>query len=160
MKLSLWVLALSFLIHSSTYANGSNDEIVMPPDWNGQDLPPEDAYIDDFEESRPTTNEPDCRPYEKGKASYYADSLTDNPTSSGEPYNPNLLTAAHKTLPLGTIVRVCNADRSQCVYPVKINDRGPFVAGRVIDLSRKSARSIGLTKQVGVMRVTVDICNE
>ncbi len=77
---------------------------------------------------------------QRGKASYYV--LTSR-TASGERMNPNLYTAAHKTLPFGTIVTVVNL-RTKLRVRVRINDRGPFVAGRIIDLSRAAARAIGL----------------
>jgi rare lipoprotein A len=71
-------------------------------------------------------------------------------TASGERFNPNAMTAAHKTLPFGTRVQVC---RRSCVV-VRINDRGPFVKGRFLDLSRGAARLIGLT---GVASVSMRI---
>ena len=80
---------------------------------------------------------------ECGGASYYADSLAGNATASGEPYKPSAMTAAHKTLPLGTSVRVVRTDGGGEVV-VRINDRGPFTPGRVIDLSRKAAERIDL----------------
>ncbi|MEM9841487.1 MAG: septal ring lytic transglycosylase RlpA family protein [Pseudomonadota bacterium] len=75
-------------------------------------------------------------------ASYYSDSLAGNSTASGEPYDPAKLTAAHRTLPFGTKVRVVRAGRGEVV--VTINDRGPFVDGRVIDLSRAAAEKVDL----------------
>ena len=86
-----------------------------------------------------------------GKASHYGPGLAGNPTASGEIFNPRKLTAAHRTLPLGSRVRVINPRNGQSVV-VRINDRGPFVAGRVIDLSTAAARRIGLMQQ-GVGRV-------
>ena len=82
-------------------------------------------------------------PLECAQASYYADSLAGNATASGEPYKPAAMTAAHKTLPLGTSVRVVRTDGGGEVV-VRINDRGPFTPGRVIDLSRKAAERIDL----------------
>ncbi len=64
-------------------------------------------------------------------------------TATGETFNPEALTAAHKTLPFGTIVRCTRTDTGQAVVVV-INDRGPFVRGRIIDLSRRAARQIGM----------------
>ena len=72
-------------------------------------------------------------------------------TASGERFNPNALTAAHKTLPFGTRVRVTHKGRS---VVVRINDRGPFVRGRTIDLSRAAARQIGC-KGVCKVKMTV-----
>ncbi len=75
-----------------------------------------------------------------GGASWYA--LTSR-TASGERMNPSAMTAAHKTLPLGSKVKVTNLRNNRSVV-VRINDRGPFVRGRIIDLSRGSARALGM----------------
>jgi rare lipoprotein A len=78
---------------------------------------------------------------QKGKASWYGKKFQGRPTASGETYNMYLETAAHKTLPLGTYVRVTNLRNGKTVV-VRINDRGPFVKGRVIDLSYASAKKV------------------
>ena len=83
-----------------------------------------------------------------GLASYYFEPQS---TASGERFNPHELTAAHKTLPFGTRVRVTNRHNGKSVV-VRINDRGPFVKGRVIDLSRAAARAINMD---GVAPVTL-----
>ncbi len=75
-------------------------------------------------------------------------------TASGEMFSPAAFTAAHRTLPLGSRVRVTNVKTGKSVS-VRINDRGPYVAGRVIDLSRSAAQAIGLNKQ-GVAAVKVE----
>ncbi|PAP74958.1 hypothetical protein BSZ37_00080 [Rubrivirga marina] len=80
-----------------------------------------------------------------GRASYYGRELAGNPTASGEPFDPTALTAAHRTLPLGTRVRVTHARTGESVV-VRVNDRGPFHGDRVIDVSRAAADSIGLTR--------------
>ena len=92
---------------------------------------------------------------EEGVASYYADSLAGNPTASGEPYDPQALTAAHKTLEFGTKVRVTYPKNGKSVEVV-INDRGPHVDGRIIDLSRAAAEAIGLIDD-GTGTVVVEI---
>jgi len=86
-------------------------------------------------------------------ASYYANVLEGNPTASGEPYEPERYTAAHKRLPLGTELRVAYGGEA---VEVVVNDRGPFVAGRDIDLSLAAAEEIGLiTPGTAPVRVTV-----
>ncbi len=86
-------------------------------------------------------------------ASYYANVLEGNPTASGEPYEPGRYTAAHKRLPLGTELRVAYGGEA---VEVVVNDRGPFVAGRDIDLSLAAAEEIGLTTPgIAPVRVTV-----
>lgn len=94
---------------------------------------------------------------EGGVASWYGgrDGFEGKPTASGEIYDSSLLTAAHRELPLGSIVDVTNLDNGKTVR-VRINDRGPFVAGRVIDLSRAAAEEIGvLGPGVGPVRLSV-----
>ena len=86
-------------------------------------------------------------------ASWYGPGFAGRRTSSGETYNPESLTAASKTLPLGSHVRVTNPDTGRSVV-VRINDRGPFVRGRSLDLSHGAAKQIGLTGK-GVGRVQV-----
>ncbi len=90
-----------------------------------------------------------------GVASWYGPGFHGRKTASGERYNMNALTAAHKTLPFGTRVRVTNRNNGKSVV-VKINDRGPYVGGRVIDLSRGAARSIGMIG-TGTAKVTVEV---
>jgi len=92
---------------------------------------------------------------QSGIASYYHDRFQGRKTASGARYNKNTLSAAHKTLPLGTRVEVTNPHNGKRVV-VRINDRGPYVKGRVIDLSRAAARKNGLIKK-GVTRVKIKV---
>ncbi|NMC69457.1 MAG: septal ring lytic transglycosylase RlpA family protein, partial [Myxococcales bacterium] len=88
--------------------------------------------------------------------SYYSDTLAGNPTASGEPYDPAALTAAHRTLPFGTRVRVTRLDDERSVE-VRINDRGPFGRrDRIIDLSRAAAERLGMIR-AGVIRVRIEV---
>ena len=87
-----------------------------------------------------------------GMASYYGNE-SGSRTASGQRMNANAMTAAHRSLPFGTKLRVTHGDRS---VVVTINDRGPFVRGRVLDLSTGAARAIGLTG-AGVGRVTAEV---
>ncbi len=96
-------------------------------------------------------------PSQAGVASYYADSFHGRRTSSGDRYDRNAFSAAHRTLPLGTRVRVTDIDSGESVV-VQVNDRGPFGRGRVIDLSRAAAAEIGLTRK-GVAEVRLDVLN-
>lgn len=95
------------------------------------------------------------RPTETGTASWYGKELRGNPTASGEPFRPSKRTAAHKTLPLGSVVVVTRQDTGDRVRVV-INDRGPYVDGRVIDLSRRAARRLGMLDQ-GTAAVEVKV---
>jgi rare lipoprotein A len=87
-----------------------------------------------------------------GMASYYGNE-SGSRTASGQRFNQNALTAAHRTLPFGTKLRVTHGGRS---VVVTVNDRGPFVHGRVLDLSTAAAREVGLTG-AGVGRVTAEV---
>ncbi|MVT42454.1 septal ring lytic transglycosylase RlpA family protein [Chitinophaga oryziterrae] len=91
---------------------------------------------------------------ENGKASYYADKFEGHRTASGSIFHQNSLTAAHRTLPFGTKVKVTNIANGRSVK-VRITDRGPSAEGRVIDLSKKAAKKIGmLSTGVAVVEVT------
>ena len=90
-----------------------------------------------------------------GIASWYGPDFHGKKTSNGETYNMNAMTAAHKTLPMNTMVRVTNLS-SGAQTTVRINDRGPFVAGRIIDLSKAAATSIGMIG-TGTARVKLEV---
>ncbi len=90
---------------------------------------------------------------EEGRASYYADKFSGRKTASGARFNQHKRTAAHRTLPFGTKLKVTNLDNGKTVR-VRVNDRGPFVEGRMIDLSKKAARKLGMVKQ-GVANVEI-----
>lgn len=90
---------------------------------------------------------------ETGKGSYYADKFEGRKTASGEIFRQSGLTAAHRTLPFGTKVTVINVSNGRSVT-VRINDRGPFAEGRIIDVSKKAARKLGMVT-TGVAPVEV-----
>ena len=94
---------------------------------------------------------------QKGYASYYADKFQGRTTASGAPFDQNQLTAAHRHLPFGTEVVVTRPDTGQAVKVV-INDRGPFVKGRIIDLSKRAAKKLGLLNR-GVAPVMITQIN-
>jgi rare lipoprotein A len=90
-----------------------------------------------------------------GLASFYAAKFHGRRTASGEKFSSKLLTAAHLTLPFGTLLKVTNPGNSKSVV-VRVNDRGPYIRGRLIDLSRAAADLIGITRS-GVARVELEI---
>ncbi|HEX7615702.1 MAG TPA: septal ring lytic transglycosylase RlpA family protein [Thermoanaerobaculia bacterium] len=92
---------------------------------------------------------------ERGLASWYGKEFDGLPTASGETFRPEKISAAHRTLPLGTVVDVTNEKNGRTVR-VKINDRGPFVAGRIVDLSKAAAREIASVLD-GVVPVTLRV---
>lgn len=91
----------------------------------------------------------------EGKASYYADRFHGRLTANGERFNMHEMTAAHKSLPFGSMVRVTNLTNGKKVV-VRINDRGPYIKGRIIDLSKGAAKEIGLIKK-GVSKVKLEV---
>jgi rare lipoprotein A len=93
-----------------------------------------------------------------GVASYYGNELAGNRTASGERFDPGQLTAAHRSLPFGSMVRVTNTSNGDSVI-VRINDRGPFAHGRVIDVSHAAAREIGMHRS-GTARVKLALLND
>ncbi|GAM62399.1 rare lipoprotein A precursor [Vibrio ishigakensis] len=93
-----------------------------------------------------------------GQASWYGSKFHGKLTASGEKYNMRALTAAHKTLPFGTIVKVTNTETNKSVQ-VKINDRGPYAKNRVIDLSQRAFEQVGDTNK-GLISVRIDIIDD
>lgn len=92
---------------------------------------------------------------QQGKASFYADKFEGRPTANGETYRHKKLTAAHKTLPFGTRVRVTNLANQKQVEVI-VNDRGPYAEGRVIDLSKSAAEALGFVQQ-GLADVSIEV---
>jgi rare lipoprotein A len=90
-----------------------------------------------------------------GTASWYGEYFEGKPTASGEPYNMYDLTAAHLSLPLGTFVKITNLENRRTVV-VRINDRGPVVPDRIIDVSYAAARVLQFDEQ-GIQRVRLDV---
>lgn len=101
------------------------------------------------------TAEPSPPAREVGMASWYGAALAGRKTASGERFDPMAFTAAHKTLPFGTWVEVRRIDTGRTLR-VKINDRGPHAAGRIIDLSRRAAEELDLVR-LGVVRVELRV---
>lgn len=94
----------------------------------------------------------------QNKASYYAPSFHGRKTASGEIFNQNKLTCAHKTLPFGTKLKVTNIKTGKWVI-VTVNDRGPFVKSRIVDLSLKAFKQIAHIKS-GIVKVIIEIYND
>jgi rare lipoprotein A len=93
--------------------------------------------------------------YETGIASWYGPGFHGNLTANGEVYDMNGISAAHKTLPFGTIVRVIDRETGHSIV-VRINDRGPFIEGRIIDLSKGAAEKLGMVER-GIIQVGLRI---
>jgi rare lipoprotein A len=95
---------------------------------------------------------------QRGSISMYGNDFAGRKTASGEPFDPKALTMAHRTLPFGTRVRVTNLENQRSVEVV-VNDRGPFVSGRIADLSEAAARRIGMVAD-GVVEALLDILQQ
>ena len=93
--------------------------------------------------------------YQFGRASWYGNALQGLPTASGEAYDMNALTCAHRSLPLGALVRVTNL-RNHRSLVVRVNDRGPFLESRVVDLSYAAAQRLGVSQR-GTAKVRLDL---
>jgi rare lipoprotein A len=102
-------------------------------------------------------NQAKMKPYQVGTASWYGENFEGKPTASGEPYEMHDMTAAHLTLPLGSYVKVTNLRNGRAVV-VRVNDRGPIVPGRIIDLSYGAAQALQFRSK-GLQRVRLDLVN-
>jgi rare lipoprotein A len=107
------------------------------------------------EEKKVETKKVLAQPFAEGVASFYGSELAGNRTANGERFNPNALTAAHRSLPMGTKVRVTNKANGKSVI-VRINDRGPFAKKRILDVSKAAAQQISMVRS-GTARVAIDI---
>ena len=138
---------------------GAHFEEVIPPLANDRgevDLALPDTAVDLGTFKPPLEVKPDVlRDLGTGIASYYGRRFHGRRTANGERFDMNAMTAAHKTLPFGTRVRVTNPRNGKSVT-VRINDRGPFIRGRTIDLSRAAAQKIGMIAS-GHARVELNI---
>ena len=103
----------------------------------------------------PSTGDTATGTQQRGRISMYGNEFAGRKTASGEPFDPSALTMAHRTLPFGTRVRVTNLENQRSVEVV-VNDRGPFVSGRIADLSEAAARRIGMIAK-GVVEALLDI---
>lgn len=93
-----------------------------------------------------------------GEASFYHDSLHGEEMANGKLYNKNKVSVAHKTFPLGSKVKITNLTNGKKIT-ARVLDRGPYVEGRVVDLSKKAARKLGITKEQGIAPVQVVLLN-
>jgi rare lipoprotein A len=126
--------------------------------WGTAQGPTKSLTTSTLPRSKPGTAsvaKPAGKPYQVGTASWYGDDFDGKETASGEPFNMYDLTAAHPSLPLGTMVKVTNLRNHKAVV-VKINDRGPVVPGRIIDLSYSAAKTLQF-KSSGLQKVRLDV---
>jgi len=137
-------LAIAFLIVGLGAAQGPNNSEAKPaPTSSTQGKPAVRKQVGK------------TKPYQVGTASWYGKNFEGKETASGEPYNMYDMTAAHLTLPLGSYVKVTNLRNGKAVV-VRVNDRGPIVPGRIIDVSYGAAQALQM-KAHGLQRVRLDL---
>ena len=135
-------MAIAFLIVGLGAAQGPNiSEAIAAPVSSVQ--------------ARPEVRPVKTKPYQIGTASWYGQIFDGKPTASGEPYDMYDMTAAHLKLPMGSYVRVTNLRNGRAIV-VRVNDRGPIVPGRIIDLSYGAAQALQFKHQ-GLQRVRLDL---
>ena len=148
MRRSIPILVILFYVTSLGAAPGPNSSESTRTNATGTS---KNRTIKKFKGERPHNS----RPYQIGIASWYGKQFQGKPTATGEPYDMHQFTAAHPTLTLGTWVRVTNLKNGNWVV-VRVNDRGPVVPGRIIDLSYGAARMLNFKAQ-GLAKVRLDI---
>jgi rare lipoprotein A len=137
-------LAIAFMVASLGAAQGPNISGATPaPNSSNQG------------KSEVRKQAAKTKPYQVGTASWYGQIFQGKPTASGEPYQMYDMTAAHLTLPMGSYVKVTNLRNGRAVI-VRVNDRGPIVPGRIIDLSYGAAQALQF-RQKGLQRVRLDL---
>jgi rare lipoprotein A len=136
-------LAIAFLIVGLGAAQGPNISEAKPAPVSSVQLQPV------------ARKQVKTKPYQVGTASWYGETFEGKPTASGEPYDMYDMTAAHLTLPMGSYVKVTNLRNGKSVI-VRVNDRGPVVPGRIIDVSYGAAQALQF-KQRGLQRVRLDL---
>lgn len=120
-------------------------DVTTPPPAQPQVSPPEVKKIPDAQLNLPQT----------GQASWYGAAHQGKPTASGEKFDQARFTAAHRTLPFGTKIKVTNLDNGKTVE-VEVNDRGPYIDKRIIDLSQAAAKALGM-KESGTTTVRIEL---
>src|SRR3954469_18889964 len=136
-------LAIAFLIVGLGAAQGPNISEAKP------------APVSSVQNRPIARQQVKTKAYQVGTASWYGENFDGKPTASGEPYDMYDMTAAHLHLPMGSYVKVTNLRNGRAVV-VRVNDRGPIVPGRIIDLSYGAASALGYDKR-GVQRVRLDL---
>ncbi|HEY1679641.1 MAG TPA: septal ring lytic transglycosylase RlpA family protein [Candidatus Sulfotelmatobacter sp.] len=137
-------LAIGFLIVGLGAAQGPTNSEAKPA--------PSSSSVEGKPDVRQQVK---TKPYQVGTASWYGETFQGKPTASGEPFEMNDMTAAHLTLPIGSYVKVTNLHNGKAVV-VRVNDRGPVVPGRIIDLSYGAAQALQFRHR-GLQRVRLDL---
>lgn len=129
--------------------SGENPSVARAGEPRSSTNPTSDKLAERFGKTRALS-------VQQGSASYYGDSFAGRPTASGSAYEPSGFTAAHRTLPFGTVLRVTRRDGGQTVY-VTVTDRGPYgPRGRIVDLSRAAAERLSMLR-AGVVKIKLEV---
>ncbi|GMV15119.1 MAG: hypothetical protein AMXMBFR56_33430 [Polyangiaceae bacterium] len=145
-------MALRWVLSGILLSACAREAAPVAPAWHPAAPAPEPAAP----APSPGSEEPEVREVLEGEATYYSDKLAGRKTASGERYDPGALTAAHRTLPFGSVVRVVRQGTQRSVV-VRITDRGPFgKPSRIIDLSKAAARELDMLR-AGVVPVRVEV---
>lgn len=139
-------LAIAFLVASLGAAQGPNISEARPTPSSS------------VQRQSEVRTQAKAKPYQVGTASWYGQNFEGKPTASGEPYEMHDMTAAHLTLPMGSYVKVTNLRNGRAVV-VRVNDRGPIVPGRIIDLSYGAAQALQFRAK-GLQRVRLDLVSQ
>jgi rare lipoprotein A (peptidoglycan hydrolase) len=150
------ILALLIVQGCSTLSRDRQPQMPTPFDTqagavNTPSIDKRSAKIESHKD-RPSSN---VQPAHIGEASWYGPGFEGKKTASGDIFDDSKLTAAHKTIPLGSKAKVTNLTNGKTVE-VKINDRGPFIDGRIVDLSQAAAKALGMIDR-GTARVQIDL---
>ena len=129
--------------------------VAPPADVAPAPVPPPQSVASAKPAPEPPAREPGSPRAERGKISLYGEKFAGRRTASGDTFDPEALTMAHRTLPFGTRVRVTNLENKRSVEVV-VNDRGPFVEGRIADLSTAAARALGMITD-GVVNAVIEV---
>ena len=150
LKRSVYPCAVAILL----VVGAQGCSITAGPTAGVSQMPREPSSIQGRTGASAMKTQPETRLVSTGRASWYGPGFRGKRTASGEIFDDNKLTAAHKTLPLGTSAKVTNLSNGKSVT-VEINDRGPFVDGRIIDLSQAAAHALGMVER-GVAHVRIE----
>lgn len=152
------VATLLTLSSFKTTSQSFNDQIIKEADTTKKIIKDTIAILNANIEDAKLKKETYSLVKELGGASYYHDKFNGRRTASGKRFNNNELTAAHKKLPFGTKIKVTNPKNNKSVI-VTVTDRGPFVKGRELDLSKRAFKEITHSKKAGVINVKIEKIN-
>lgn len=154
-KAAIIAITLFLVIAFTFVLNGNRHQEVLATTMLPAKQVQTQANVPAQKAERTQPQRADGRVIGSGEASYYGDEFAGQETASGEHFNPAEMTAAHRTLPLGSRVRVTNEQNGRSVI-VRVNDRGPYTKGRIMDVSEGAAQKLGMTDS-GTAQVELEV---